>query len=266
MQTESMTPRLEDKVALITGGAKGIGRAVVIRCAREGANVAFTYNTSDKPAVEVEKEVKTLGRGVLVLKADISKKDDVKAVVDGAVARFGRVDVLVNNAGVHGSGGNQPVDEAEWDRVLGTNLKGTYMLSQAIAKVMRKQNGGAMVNVSSIGAVLPAGSDTYMISKLGVIGITRTMAVELAPYNIRVNAVCPGAVQTEMFDRNFGDERLRKNRLMAIPMQRVASPDEVARVVTFLGSEDASYVTGQSLLVDGGSSLALFQYIKRNAG
>lgn len=260
-----MTLRLENKVAVVTGGAKGIGKAVVIRCAQEGANIVFTYNTSDKPAAEVEKEVKALGREVLVLKADISKGGDVRTVVGHTVARFGRIDLLVNNAGVHGSGG-QSADEAEWDRVLGTNLKGTYMLSQAVAKVMRKQSAGAMVNVSSIGAVLPAGSDTYMISKLGVIGITRTMAVELAPYNIRVNAVCPGAVQTEMFDRNFSDEKLRKNRLMAIPMQRVASTDEIARVVAFLGSEDASYVTGQALLVDGGSSLALFQYIKRNSG
>jgi len=258
-----MSLRHAGKVALVTGGGRGIGKAIALRFASEGADLVITYNKSAEEAKVVADKIRSDGRRCLALKTDISKLSEVKSLIDQVMKEFGRIDLLVNNAGVHGAGGVDEVDEAQWESVLGTNLKGMYFCSQAASKHMARSGGGSIVNMSSVGAMLPGGADTYTISKLGVIGLTRAMALELAAKNVRVNAICPGAIRTEMFDRNWGEERLLKYRLMAIPMKRVAEPDEVAKVASFLASDDASYITGQAIVVDGGTSLSLYQFISR---
>jgi 3-oxoacyl-[acyl-carrier protein] reductase len=258
-----MSPKLDGKVAIVTGGGRGIGKAIAQRFATEGADLAITFNKSVEEAKTVADSIRSDGRRCLALKTDVSNLPQVRNMIERVVKEFGRIDVLVNNAGVHGVGGLNEVDEEQWDSVLGTNLKGMYFCSQAASKHMIRSGGGSIVNMSSVGGILPGGTHTYTISKIGVIGLTRALAIEMAERNVRVNAICPGAIRTEMFERNWGQKKLLKYRLMAIPMKRVAEPDEVAKVASFLASDDSSYVTGQAIVVDGGSSLALYQFISR---
>ncbi|MCF6094362.1 3-oxoacyl-[acyl-carrier-protein] reductase [Microaerobacter geothermalis] len=242
---------LQGKVALVTGGSRGIGRAIALALAQEGANVLVNYAGNQQAAEEVVKEIESLGRKSISIQANISDSDQVQKMVDQAVQTFGRLDILVNNAGITRDNLLIRMKEEEWDQVLDTNLKGVFLTSKAAAKPMMKQRYGKIINISSVVGVLGnPGQANYVAAKAGVIGLTKTLARELASRNITVNAVAPGFIETDMTAK-LGEE-VRKNLLSQIPLNRLGQPDDIAQVVLFLCSDKSNYITGQTLHVDGG--------------
>lgn len=253
---------LKDKVALITGAANGIGRATALRFAREGARLVVS-DLDENGLQEVSKEIETRGGGLAMVVGNVTERADVQKMVDAALERFGRLDVLINNAGVNRDTLVTRIKEGEvkfmsdehWDTVLNVNLKGTWLCSQIAAVPMMKQNYGRIVNTSSIGALGNIGQANYAASKAGVIGLTKTLALEWARYNIAVNCVAPGATKTTM---TAGiPEKLMEGLLAKIPYRRLAEPEEIAAAHAFLASDEASYITGQVLFVDGGISVGV---------
>ena len=243
-------PVLAGKVALVTGAARGIGRAIAEKFAAEGADLALCDLNRDWLA-ETAKAVADKGRKAACFAVDVSKASEVQATVEAALASLGKIDVLVNNAGITKDGFLIRMSEADWDAVLAVNLKGTFLFSRVVAKSMMKQRSGAIVNVASIiGLVGNAGQCNYAASKAGVIAFTKSAARELAARNIRVNAVAPGYIQTKMTETL--PEDIRKKMLAAIPAARFGVPDDVANVVLFLASDASAYMTGQVLSVCGG--------------
>ena len=242
---------LKDKIALVTGGSRGIGRAIAIALASQGANVAFTYKSASSAAEETVKAIEAAGRTAMSLQSDARNFSDAASVVDSVVKKFQRLDILVNNAGITKDGLLLRMSEQDWDDVLGTNLKSAFNFSKAVCKQMMGQREGAIINISSIAGVIGnPGQTNYAAAKAGMIGMTKTLAKELASRNIRVNAVAPGFVDTDMTGK-LNDQQ--KEALMAmIPMKRTATPDEIASVVVFLASPSSGYMTGQTLCVDGG--------------
>ena len=242
---------LKDKIALVTGGSRGIGRAIAIALARQGANVAFTYKSASSAAGETVKAVEAAGGTAMSLQSDARNFSDAASVVDSVVKKFQRLDILVNNAGITKDGLLLRMTEQDWDDVLGTNLKSAFNFSKAVCKQMMSQREGAIINISSIAGVIGnPGQTNYAAAKAGMLGMTKTLAKELASRNIRVNAVAPGFVDTDMTGK-LNDQQ--KEALMAmIPMKRTATPDEIASVVVFLASPSSAYMTGQTLCVDGG--------------
>jgi len=246
---------LENKVALITGGGNGIGRATAVRFAHEGAKVVV----SDLDVAGLE-ETKSACEGseVLAVVGSVTSREDVQRMVDKAISQFGRLDILINNAGITRDGlttrlkDDQPMymSDEQWDAVLEVNLKGTWLCSQIAAVPMIRQNYGRIVNTSSIGALGNIGQANYSASKAGVIGLTKTFALEWARFNIAVNCVAPGGVKTRMTETI--PEKIMAGLIQQIPFRRMAEPEEVAAVHAFLASEEASYITGQVLWVDGG--------------
>ena len=253
-----MAGRLRDKVALITGAASGIGAATAVLFAQEGAQVAL----NDLPATDLEAvaaQVKSAGGEALVMVGDVTSRPDSQRLVDETVRRFGRADVLVNSAGV--APRNAPADwdwEKVWDYVMAVNMKGTFLMCRAVAEQMVKQGGGSIVNLSSIyGLVgrpreIGTGLDPYVHSKGGVVQLTRDMAVHFAREGVRVNALCPGFVFTNLTKALTDKPESRKFLEEKHPMGRLGQPDEIARAALFLASDDASFVTGACLPVDGG--------------
>ena len=242
---------LKDKIALVTGGSRGIGRAIAVALAQQGANVAFTYKSASSAAEETVKAIEAAGRTAMSLQSDARNFSDAAAVVESVVKKFQRLDILVNNAGITKDGLLLRMSEQDWDDVLGTNLKSAFNFSKAVCKQMMGQREGAIINISSIAGVIGnPGQTNYAAAKAGMIGMTKTLAKELASRNIRVNAVAPGFVDTDMTGK-LNDQQ--KEALMAmIPMKRTAKPDEIASVVVFLASPSSGYMTGQTLCVDGG--------------
>lgn len=241
---------LDGKVALVTGAARGIGQAVAKKLAVEGADVALCDLKTDWLA-ETAGIVQAAGRKVKCFEADVSSGTAVDEVVSGVMEAFGKVDVMVNNAGITKDTLMIRMSEQDWDAVLSVNLKGTFLFTKAIARPMMKQRSGAVVNIASIiGLIGNAGQCNYAASKAGVIALTKSAARELASRNIRVNAVAPGFIQTRMTDAL--PESVRGKMLDAIPMGRFGTPEDVANVVLFLASESSSYMTGQVLTVCGG--------------
>ncbi len=239
----------DGKIALVTGAARGIGRAIAERLAAEGADIALCDLNADWLA-DTATAVAANGRKAASFAVDVSRWESVKLAVDAAVAAFGRIDILVNNAGITRDGFLARMSEEDWDAVLSVNLKGTFLVSKAVSKVMIKQRSGAIVNVASIiGLIGNAGQCNYAASKAGVMAFTKSAARELAARNIRVNAVAPGFIKTAMTDKL--PEDIRKKLLDNIPMARLGTPDDVAEVVLFLAS-GAAYMTGQVLNVSGG--------------
>ncbi len=245
---------LEGKTVLVTGGARGIGRAITLAFAKSGADVAFTYRSSGQLAESLVSEVRAMGRKVLPLEADATSMKSAVEVVEKVVAEFKRLDVLVNNAGITKDNLLLRMSEEDWDSVIQTNLKSVFNYTKAAARTMMGQRYGKIINLSSVvGLKGNAGQSNYAASKAGIIGFTKSIAKELASRNILVNAVAPGYIDTDMTAALT--EEQRKAVIDAIPLKRVAKPDDVAKVVLFLASPDADYITGQVVSVDGGMSV-----------
>ncbi len=245
--------RLDQKIAIVTGGGSGIGRAIAEELAAEGCDLALCGRRLD-PLRETAKAIEALGRRVLTLSVDVSQGFAVQGFVDEVVKTLGRVDILVNNAGITRDNLLARMSEDEWDEVLRVNLKGAFLFGKAVARPMMKQRAGSIVQVTSIiGLIGNAGQCNYAASKAGLIALTKSMAKELASRNIRVNAVAPGFVISRMTDAL--PEAVRNGMLGQIPAGRFGAPADVAKAVVFLCSADASYVTGQVLSVNGGMTM-----------
>src|SRR2546422_9952648 len=239
------------KVALVTGGTSGIGKATAIKFARAGANVVLT-GRREKEGAQVVAEIKKLGGAAAFIRADVAKDADVKAMVDFTTDKFGRLDVAFNNAGVEWKGPLDQATEAEYRRVFDINVWGVLNSMRHEIPVMLKNGGGAIVNTSSVaGHVGLPQVSIYISSKHAVEGLTKSVALEFAKQNIRINAIAPGVIATEMFDRFAGDE-LRDQITSIVPVGRVGASEEIAAAVLYLASDDAKYITGTSLVVDGG--------------
>lgn len=239
------------RVAVVTGGGRGIGRAIAVRLAREGANVAVSYRSNDEAAEETAAMVRQAGVECGLFKGDVSSAEDVEAVFKGVKEAFGRLDILVNNAGLTRDNIMLRMKEDEFDEVLRTNLKGTYLCTRAVLRTMVRARWGRIVNISSVvGLVGNAGQANYAASKAGIIGFTKSVAREVAQRGITANVVAPGYVETEL--TGVLSEEVKEQIRGQIPAGRIGEPEEIAGVVAFLAGEEAGYVTGQTLAVDGG--------------
>lgn len=242
---------LSEKVAVVTGASRGIGKAVALHLANLGANVVVNYAGNEQLANEVVDEIKSMGRDAVSVRADISNADDVTAMMKLAVDTFGSIDILVNNAGITRDNLMMRMKEEDWDTVMNTNLKGVFLCTKAVTRTMLKQKKGKIINVSSIvGVAGNAGQANYVASKAGVIGLTKSTAKELASRNICVNAIAPGFISTDMTDEL--SEEMKQEMLKAIPLARLGEAEEVAKLVGFLASDDSNYITGQTINIDGG--------------
>jgi NAD(P)-dependent dehydrogenase (short-subunit alcohol dehydrogenase family) len=247
--------RLEGKTAIVTGGRRGIGRAIALALARAGADLVIADIVADDGKLAgVAAEIKKLGRKCLAVKVDISHKFDVENMARRTVKNFGRIDVLVNCAGVWIPGQTLiECPEENWDKVINTNLKGTYFCCQAVGKVMSEQKSGNIINLSSQVGLNPAtGAGAYSVSKAGIIMMTRQLALELAGKNIRVNAIAPGIVKTDFNIDLWRDHEGARRISLGVPLGRLAEPEDIARVALFLASDDSGYITGAVIPVDGG--------------
>ncbi|WP_342430562.1 3-oxoacyl-[acyl-carrier-protein] reductase [Neobacillus sp. FSL H8-0543] len=242
---------LEGKMALVTGASRGIGREIALELARQGANVAVNYAGSEAKANEVVDEIKALGREAFAIKCDVSKAEEVTTMVKETVERFGKLDILVNNAGVTKDNLLMRMKEEEWDDVININLKGVFLCTKAVTRQMMKQRVGRIINITSVvGVSGNPGQANYVSAKAGVIGLTKTTAKELATRNITVNAIAPGFISTDMTDKLSDD--VKTEMLKQIPLARLGEPKDIAKMTAFLVSDDASYITGQTLHVNGG--------------
>ncbi len=242
------------RVAVVTGGGRGIGRAIAARLAGEGAQLAISFRKDDAAAEESAEKVRATGVKCELYKGDISSPGDVEALFKGVIDAFGRVDILVNNAGITRDNLMVRMKEEEFDEVLGTNLKGTYLCTRAALRPMVRARWGRIVNVSSVvGLVGNAGQANYAASKAGIIGFTKSVAREVAQRGITVNAVAPGYVETEL--TGSLPESVKEQIRDQVPMGRFGEVEEVAEVVAFLVGEGAGYVTGQTIAVDGGMTM-----------
>jgi len=242
---------LANKIALVTGASRGIGRAIAIELAREGADVVVNFNQSEEKAEEVAHAIETIGRRGLAIKADVSRTDQVEAMRKQVLKEFGGVQVLVNNAGVHHHLKSWEIDETEWRRVLGVNIGGVFLCSRMFSPEMRENKWGRIINISSIIAFTGTDHEAhYGASKSAVVGLTKSLALELAPYNITVNAIAPGWIETDMTATATVEEK--KKALELIPLRRMGEPEDIAHAAVFLASERASFITGQTIHVNGG--------------
>lgn len=243
--------RLKDKVAVVTGAGRGIGRGVALALAAEGAKVVVNYSRSAEAAEQVVAEIAAQGGEAMALQADVADATQTEAMMKATLERFGRIDILVNNAGVTRDKLLLRMTEEDWDAVLDTNLKGAFLCTKAIVSNLIKQKSGVIVNIGSVnGKVGSAGQANYSASKAGLVGFTKALAKELGSRNIRVNAVAPGFVETDMTDAL--KEELREAVVKQIPLGRLGKTEDIARVVVFLCSEDAAYIQGEVITVDGG--------------
>ena len=243
--------QLTDKVALVTGASRGIGRAIALLMAKQGADVVVNYSGSEGAAQETVDAILAMGRKAIKIKANVGNAEEVAAMVDEAHTTFGRIDILVNNAGITRDGLLMRMKDSDWDDVININLKGVYLMTKAVSKIMMKQRSGKIVNMTSVvGVTGNAGQANYSASKAGVIGFTKTCAKELASRGIIVNAIAPGFIHTDMTD--VLPDKVKDAMVHTIPLGRMAEPDEVAAVAAFLVSDMSSYITGQVINVDGG--------------
>jgi 3-oxoacyl-[acyl-carrier protein] reductase len=242
---------LEGKNALVTGASRGIGRAIAMELAKQGSNVAVNYAGNEKKAEAVVQEIEKLGCKAIKIKTDVADEAAVKMMVKKVISEFGSLDILVNNAGITRDNLLMRMKETEFDEVINTNLKGVFLCTKAVTRQMMKQRAGKIINVASIvGISGNPGQANYVAAKAGVIGLTKTTAKELASRNILVNAVAPGFISTDMTEALSQEQQ--EEMLAIIPLQKLGEPEDVAKVVRFLASDDASYITGQTIHIDGG--------------
>lgn len=241
----------EKKVVLITGGTRGIGNEIAKKFAKEGCNLVLNYVSDSTDVEKIKSEFDEYGIDVLVLKADVSVFEDCENLVKEAIAKFGKIDILVNNAGITKDTLIAMMKEDAFDKVIDVNLKGTFNVTKNVVPYMMKKRSGNIINISSVvGIVGNAGQSNYAASKAGIIGFTKSLAKELAPRNIRVNAVAPGFIDTDM--TSVLSDKVKENINLQIPLKRMGKAQEVANVVSFLAGNESSYITGQVINVDGG--------------
>ncbi|MDP4087933.1 MAG: 3-oxoacyl-[acyl-carrier-protein] reductase [Bacillota bacterium] len=242
---------LKGKCAVVTGAGKGIGRAIALKLAEQGANIVINYRSSEKEAEEVVQAIEEAGGAAFAVKADVSKFDEAEKLIKGAQEKFGRVDILVNNAGITKDTLLLRMKEEDFDSVISVNLKGCFNCVKHVSPIMLKQKSGRIINISSvIGLVGNAGQANYAASKAGIIGLTKSVAKELGSRGITVNAVAPGFIETDMTD--VLSDKIKESMQDSIPLKRLGKTSDVAEAVAFLASEGASYITGQVINVDGG--------------
>ncbi len=245
--------RLEGKAAVVTGGGRGIGRAVCLAFAKEGADVVLNYASKDQPAQEVVGMIQKMGRKAFAVKGNVAIKVDVDRIIKTAIDNLGKIDILVNNAGVSKPNMLYKMTEEQWDEVVDIHLRGPFLCIQAASKYMMEKKGGKIINItSSAGLWGTKGQINYSAAKGGIVALTKSAARELAGYGITVNVVQPGYVSTEMFDKVKADPKLMEIYTGRILLGRFAEPEEVAPTFVFLASDESNYITGQLFCVDGG--------------
>ena len=241
---------LKDRVAIITGGARGIGRQIALSFAKEGADIALCDVNAEALAV-TQKDIEAMGRKAVTGVVDVTKSDQVESFVQKTLDKFGKIDILVNNAGITKDGLLVRMSESDWDAVIAVNLKGAFNCTKAVSKIMMKQRDGRIVNMASIiGIMGNAGQANYAASKGGLIALTKTVAKELASRNVRANAIAPGFIQTEMTAKL--PDNVKSEMLKFVPLARFGTVQDVANLALFLASDNSSYITGQVIQVDGG--------------
>ncbi|MCK5257437.1 MAG: 3-oxoacyl-[acyl-carrier-protein] reductase [Deltaproteobacteria bacterium] len=243
--------RLKEKIALVTGASRGIGKAIALHLAEEGAQIIINYAKNSEKAKEVVAAVELTGGKALAMQADVSCWQEVEKMVDSIYEKFGRIDILVNNAGVNRDELLISMEKEDWDAVINTNLGGLFNCTKAVAKYMMIQKNGRIINMSSVaGERGGRGQSNYAASKGGVNAFTRSVAMELAPKKVTVNAIAPGVIETEMSSTVI--RRAKDFILNSVALKRLGQPEEIAKVVAFLASDDSSYITGEVIRVDGG--------------
>jgi NAD(P)-dependent dehydrogenase (short-subunit alcohol dehydrogenase family) len=249
--------KMMEKVVIVTGSSRGIGRALALAFAKEGANLIVNDRTNLKAASMVVHEIEAMGRQALLIKADVTQRGEVSQMVQHTLEKFGRIDVLINNAGTVTISPAEEFTEEDWDRDLDTNLKGVFLCSQQVGKAMIKQRRGNIINIASmLGKIAFPKHAAYCASKAGVIALTKVLAVEWAKYNIRVNAIAPGFIYTDMIKdmlaKGIRTKEEHESIIKKIPLGRLGNPDEIASLCVFLASEEAEYITGETVVIDGG--------------
>ncbi|WP_313891296.1 3-oxoacyl-[acyl-carrier-protein] reductase [Psychrobacillus sp.] len=243
--------KLDGKSAIVTGASRGIGKDIALYLAKEGAKVAVNYSGSKEKAEAVVEEIKAFGGEAFAVQANVDQAEDVQRLVSETLEKFGTIDILVNNAGITKDNLIMRMKEQEWDDVLDTNLKGVFLCTKSVTRQMMKQRHGRIINITSIvGVSGNAGQANYVAAKAGVIGLTKSTALELASRNITVNSVAPGFITTDMTDAL--PEEVKTQMLGQIPLAKFGNPEDIAKAVAFLASDDANYITGQTLHVNGG--------------
>ncbi|NOQ95583.1 MAG: glucose 1-dehydrogenase [Desulfobacterales bacterium] len=245
--------RLKGKVALVTGSSRGVGRAIALAYAREGASVVINYTANQAAGEEVITAIKEMGEKAVLVKADVSKAADAEALVQKGVDEFGGIDILVNNAGLSRPAMLLKMTEDQWDQVVDIHLQGALLCTQFAARNMKEQNKGKIINVTSVaGIVGTVGQINYSAAKGGLLSFTKSAARELARYNVCVNVICLGIVATDMTEKIRTDEKLKEIYMNRILLKRFAEPDDISPAFVFLSSDESDYITGQLLCVDGG--------------
>jgi 3-oxoacyl-[acyl-carrier protein] reductase len=244
---------LEGKNAIVSGGSQGIGTAISLDFAREGANVAVLYRSSEKEAKEIVAEIQGMGRKAIACKCDIASFADAERVVKEALDAFGRVDILVNNAGMNWDGVCWKMTEEQWDRVIEVNLKGYFNFTRQVAPLFKDQKYGKIINITSINGMRGKfGQTNYSASKAGIIGYTKACAKELGAFGVNVNAVAPGLIETAMLRNNEARDKVINMAMAEMALNRVGQAEDVASLITFMASDKAKHITGECIKVDGG--------------
>ena len=245
--------KLKDKIALVTGSSRGIGKAVALAYAKEGAKVVVNYTSNEKAAKEVVKAIEKMDSQAIAVKADVAKKAETERLVQAGMDQFGRIDILVNNAGFGRPAMMLKMEEEQWDQVIDIHLKGAFLCAQAAGRHMKEQKSGKIINVSSVaGLVGTVGQINYSAAKGGVLSMTKSMARELARYNVCVNVISLGIVATDMSEKIRSDEKLSEIYMNRILLKRFAEPEDISPAFVFFASDESNYITGQLLCVDGG--------------